>query len=106
LINGTGQSERSPVPEPPLDTTPLSGIVQNWKSVSAVGANKLLGRSDGFWQEDYWDTFMRNEDQTRKAIRYIESNPVKAKLCCLPEEWPFSSARFRDPQTRKLNLPT
>jgi len=86
------------------DSTPLSAIMQNWKSISAVAANKLLNRSGDFWQEDYWDTFMRNEEQTRKAIRYIENNPVKARLCCAPEEWPFSSARFRDPQTRELKL--
>jgi hypothetical protein len=48
---------------------------------------------------------MRDEAQKIKAIRYIENNPVKAKLCRAPEEWPFSSARFRDPQTRELKLP-
>ncbi len=78
--------------------TPLSKIIQNWKSISAVAANKLLGRSGDFWQLDYWDTFMREAEQTRKAIRYIENNPVKSKLCRAPEEWPFSSARFRDAQ--------
>jgi REP element-mobilizing transposase RayT len=86
------------------DSTPLSAIMQNWKSISAVAANKLLNRSGEFWQEDYWDTFMRDEEQTRKAIRYIENNPVKAKLCRTPEEWPFGSARFRDPQTWELKL--
>lgn len=86
------------------NTTPLSGIMQNWKSISAAAANKLLGRAGDFWQDDYWDTFMRNEEQTGKAIRYIENNPVKAKLCRAPEEWPFSSARFRDLQTRELKL--
>lgn len=85
-------------------TSPLSKIMQNWKSISAVAANKLLNRSGDFWQEDYWDTFMRDEEQTRKAIRCIENNPVKAKLCRTPEAWPFGSARFRDPQTREMKL--
>lgn len=88
------------------DSTPLSDIMRNWKSVSAVAANKLLGRSGGFWQGDYWDTFMRDAEQTRKGIRYIENNPVKAGLCRAPEKWPFSSARFRDPCTGELTLPT
>ena len=48
------------------------------------------------WQREYWDPYMRMEEQARKAIRYIENNPVKAKLCPTPEEWNFSSARFRD----------
>ena len=48
------------------------------------------------WQREYWDTFMRDEAQGRKAIQYIENNPVKAKLCPAAKEWPFSSARFQD----------
>ena len=85
--------------------TPLSKVLQNWKSLAAVEANKLLRRSGRFWQPDYWDTFMRDEEQTRRAVRYIENNPVKARLCRTPEEWPFNSARFRDPKTRELILP-
>lgn len=38
------------------------------------------------------------------AIRYIESNPVKAKLCRAAEEWQFRSARFRD-EDRRLKPP-
>jgi REP element-mobilizing transposase RayT len=85
--------------------TPLSKIVQNWKSIVAVKGNKLLGRTGDFWQLDYWDTFMRAEEQNIRAVRYIENNPVKARLCRAPEAWPFSSARFRDPQSRELKLP-
>ena len=84
--------------------TPLSKILQIWKSVIAVEGNKLLNRTGRFWQPEYWDRFMRDEEQKRKAIRYIENNPVKAKLCRAPEGWPFGSARFRNPQTRELNL--
>jgi REP-associated tyrosine transposase len=86
--------------------TPLSKIVQNWKSIIAVKANKSLSRAGRFWQLEYWDRFMRDEERKRKAIRYIENNPVKGNLCRTPEGWPFSSARFRDPQTRELRLPS
>ena len=56
------------------------------------------------WQREYWDTFMRDEKQEKTAIRYIQSNPVKPHVCAAPEEWPFSSARFRD-QYRQLVIP-
>ncbi len=85
--------------------TPLAKTLQNWKSIVAVGANKMLGRAGRFWQAEYWDRFMRDEVQTQKAVRYIENNPVKAKLCRAPEEWLFSSARFRNPETRGLEIP-
>ena len=47
---------------------------------------------------------MRSEEQEKIAIRYIETNPVKAKLYRLEEDWPSSSARFRD-EHRRLVLP-
>jgi REP element-mobilizing transposase RayT len=85
--------------------TPLTKLVQNWKSLVAVEANRLLGRTGRFWQPDYWDRFIRDTEQILKAIRYIENNPVKAKLCRSAEAWSFSSARFRDPKTSGLKLP-
>jgi hypothetical protein len=39
---------------------------------------------------------MRDKEQEKKAMRYFENNPVKSRLCRAPEDWPFSSARFRD----------
>jgi hypothetical protein len=47
---------------------------------------------------------MRDAKQERKAIRYIENNPVKTKLCRMAEDWLFSSARFFD-EYRRLVLP-
>jgi len=69
-------------------------------------ANEPIGRSalQSFWQREYWDTFMRYEEQERKSIRYIENNPVNAKLCGAAENWPSNSARFRD-EYRRLVLP-
>jgi REP element-mobilizing transposase RayT len=82
---------------------PLAKILQSWKSYSAGEANEILNRNGVFWEPEYWDTFMRDEEQKRKAIRYIENNPVKANLCREPNEWPFSSARLRD-ELRQLKI--
>jgi type I restriction enzyme R subunit/putative DNA methylase len=105
--------------------TPLWKLVKSWKVHVALRAKSLLPErrilirpegdhtartpnwnsalQHGFWQREYWDTFMRDEEQERKAIRYIENNPVKAKLCRVAEDWPFSSARIRD-AFRRLDL--
>jgi len=48
------------------------------------------------WQREYWDTYMRDEEQERTAIRYIENNPVKSRYCALARDWAYGSARFRD----------
>jgi len=106
--------------------TPLWKMVQNWKihvvnelrrtrtaerrapsrPEPAANANgpRRCSALRSFWQREYWDTFMRDEEQERTAIRYTESNPVKAKLCRAAEEWAFGSARFRD-EYRRLVLP-
>jgi putative transposase len=77
-------------------TATMSEIIGAWKKHSGRLANKLLGKRGAFWAEDYFDTFMRDAGHERKTIRYIESNPAKAKLVLDPKDWPWSSARFRD----------
>lgn len=57
------------------------------------------------WQREYWDSYMRDEEQEKTAIRYIEANPVKAKLRRTATDWTFSSARFRD-EYRRLVIPS
>ena len=105
--------------------TPLGKMLQSWKRFIATQAEAILaerrsptrqvadddsnepGRRPALqlrWQREYWDTFMRDEELERKAVRYIDNNPMKAKLCRTAEEWKFSSARFRD-EYRGLVVP-
>lgn len=83
---------------------PLWKVVSSWKSFTAKAANTLLGITGQFWQEDYWDTYMRNEEHEARSRRYTEDNPTRAKLVAAPRDWPWSSARFRDHYER-LCLP-
>src|SRR5204863_770251 len=84
---------------------PLAKLSQSWKSYVAREANEILRRHGDFWEPEYWDTYMRNEEQERTAVRYIEANPAKARLCQNSTQWPFSSAGFRDDKTGELRLP-
>ncbi len=81
-----------------ITKTPLGEVVKSWKGYTAREANRLLGRSGPFWEQEYWDRFMRNERHFRDTVRYIENNPVKARLTKTPDprEWPWSSSRHRD----------
>jgi len=74
---------------------PVSKIVQSWKGYIARFGNQLLGRSGDFWQRECFDRFIRNEEHYRNAVRYIEGNPVKARLAETPEQWQYSSARMK-----------
>ena len=85
----------------PCVDRPLSEIMQGFKGYTAHEANKMLRRSGQFWMEDYFDRYIRDENHFSNAVRYIENNPVKAKLCAKPEDWPYSSAWFRAQQKNK-----
>jgi REP element-mobilizing transposase RayT len=74
---------------------PLGRILQSWKGYTAKEADKILGREGTFWEDDYFDRYIRDEEHLRRVVHYIESNPVKARLTPLAAEWPWSSARFR-----------
>lgn len=43
------------------------------------------------WQERF-HSFVMDERYLLTCVRYVELNPVKAKLCLSPEEWRWSSA--------------
>ena len=75
--------------------TPLVQLLHSWKRHTAVAANRLLGRSGRFWQREYWDTLVRDEEHSGRARRYVEDNPLKAKFVRDLAEWPWSSAHGR-----------
>jgi putative DNA methylase len=88
--------------------TPMGEVLKSWKSYTAKEANRRLAREGTFWAEDYFDRYIRDEDHFRRVVRYIENNPVQARLVRTPEEWPWCSARHRskdDLSARRLTHP-
>jgi REP element-mobilizing transposase RayT len=79
----------------PCEGHELSAILHSLKSYTANEANNLLRRKGQFWQPESFDRYVRDANHFAKVIAYIENNPVKARLCEKPEDWPFSSAWFR-----------
>jgi REP element-mobilizing transposase RayT len=75
---------------------PMVRLVGNWKGKSARVSNLALGRRGCFWQEDYFDTMIRDRDHLATAIRYTEQNPAKATFVKDPREWCWSSDHRRD----------
>jgi putative transposase len=78
-----------------LWTIPLGALCKAWKGASANAINRCLGRSGELWQADYWDRRIRDEDHFRKALHYVESNPVKAGLTQTAAEWAYGSANAK-----------
>ncbi len=50
------------------------------------------------WRGHLWQgrfaSYPMDETHLLAAVRYIELNPVKSKLCAQPEDYPWSSAAF------------
>ncbi|MGO8676637.1 MAG: transposase, partial [Limisphaerales bacterium] len=84
---------------------PMWQLVDAWKGFTAKEANRILGRKGQFWQQGYWDTYMRDAEHESRTRRYIENNPARAKMVSFSKAWLWSSSRFRDAYER-LCLPT
>ena len=59
----------------------LARVLKSWKQFTSRESNKLLGRTgQRFWEREYFDRLVRNEDQLGRTIRYVMNNPAKAGL--------------------------
>ena len=55
--------------------------------------NKKKKEKGHLWQGRYFSCVL-GDDRMRKAARYVERNPVRAKLVKRAEDWSWSSAKF------------
>ena len=79
----------------PMPSHTLSDLLHSWKSFTSKAANKLLGRTGEFWQQESFDHWIRDDAEHARLVAYVENNPVKARLCHAPEDWKWSSAHER-----------
>lgn len=87
------------------DDSALPELNRRWKGRTSITANRLLNRTGRpFWEAQWFDRWMRNDDELNRTIRYIESNPVKAGLVPQAEDWPWSSASRTNPLTRTTTI--
>lgn len=79
----------------PFKNQKLEKLMHSIKSFTSQECNRLLKRKGTFWQEDYFDRFIRDYDHYTKTINYIHNNPLKAGLCKDAKDWEFSSINWR-----------
>jgi REP element-mobilizing transposase RayT len=77
----------------PLNGWSLSQVLKSWKGYTAREANRLLDRTgQTFWQVESYDHLIRDDEDRHRCCQYTSMNPVNARLCAAPEDWPWSSA--------------
>ena len=77
----------------PMPNHLLSHILRSWKQYTSVRAKRIVAMGEEhLWQRESFDHWIRDDAEKARICRYIEFNPVSARLCTRPEDWPWSSA--------------
>jgi REP element-mobilizing transposase RayT len=71
----------------PFAEMALDDLLHSWKSYTAHEANKLLNRRGRFWQKEYYDHLIRDENDLLRTTNYIIENPKQANLTNWPWVW-------------------
>lgn len=71
----------------------ISDIMRDLKSHASYEINKLLNKKSGFWQENFYEHAIRNEQDFTEKMNYIHNNPVKANFVKDPGDFKYSSFR-------------
>lgn len=66
---------------------PLVDILQCFKSATAHRINRLLHLAGPVWEEESFDHVLRSDESLREKCKYIQRNPVRAKLVENPENY-------------------
>jgi putative transposase len=69
----------------------LSRAVQFIKGGFSYRAKKELGVCFEIWERGYVDHCIRDANDYRRHVEYIDQNPVRAGIVIQPEEYPYSS---------------
>jgi REP-associated tyrosine transposase len=76
----------------PGETTSLEKAVQLIKGGSSREIRQKTGNRMEIWQVGFHDWSIRDGEDYRAKVRYIQMNPVQARLAEQPQDWQFGSA--------------
>jgi REP element-mobilizing transposase RayT len=79
----------APLPEEGTRYYDLSRIMKGIKGKSASLINKLEGKQGPLWQDESHNRIIRGPREYRSIWEYVHTNPVKAGLVELADDYPF-----------------
>jgi putative transposase len=78
--------------------TPTGITLERSMQLIKGGFSHRLASKLPIWQRGFTDRRIRDRDDFLTHLTYIHHNPVRARLCQLPQHYPYSSA-FEAPTT-------
>ncbi len=79
---------------PGLGAKSLPVWMKTWKSLASRELCARLGVTPPFWQKDYFDRYLRSDENYREKWWYVLLNPVRKGLCREPEDWPWQGELY------------
>ena len=70
--------------------TGLLRKLQQFKSYTAIQANRVLRRNGQFWRRETYDHIIRDAAELERVVAYVLPNPVKAELVKEWQAWPYT----------------
>jgi putative transposase len=72
----------------------LSSALHRVNGRYAQSFNVKHGRSGHLWGDRFALRQVRDDEHLRDACLYVVANPVRARLCDAPSDWPWSWSRY------------
>jgi REP-associated tyrosine transposase len=79
----------------PSNATSLGLLMKRLSGRQTRYHNQLEGRSGTLWGGRYKSSLVQYEGYLLACCRYIELNPVRARMVAVPQDYPWSSCRAR-----------
>jgi putative transposase len=71
----------------------LSAGCHRLNGVYAQTFNRRYRRKGHLFGDRFWSGLIEDEEELRDTCAYVLANPVRARLCTEPTDWPWSDSR-------------
>ncbi|MBU4376707.1 MAG: transposase, partial [Candidatus Omnitrophica bacterium] len=74
-----------------INISKIMQAINRWYARWYNEYHKIKGH---FWEDRFYAELIKDDQQLLAVMRYIDLNPVRAKLCNHPADWKHSGAGF------------
>ena len=78
-----------------LKQGPLAQVMRSLKRHTAKEINLLLGSNGSFWQPQYHDHAVREDEDLHEVVLYTLHNPIRARLVKDFHDYPYWYCRWK-----------